>query len=480
MGTIGTCKVGTLRVGASSCVESWDAGVDLLAKDYTVFLGRADSAASELETDLSQEGVDLEASGLGYAYAFAGNADQFAIGSERALTFLLVGVTSSDSGYLCQYDESGPSTDTYALEVYDDGGTKKIRAYVNSDSSPEADSVLTLPGLSGTASDLAVKWASRDNPDAAGASDAVISRITVHNLTTGDHDVREWTHAAFNVGTGGSFAVGASDTLGSGSFGKHVVEIFRLDDRWVTDVELREDLEAITAVQTSTAIVETQHLQVDTGMGVHSRDEWHGPEYQLAARHAHDIPRRFVGVYPNERFRRVPTIEPGTSSGNPDHRLAPGETGSGTPFRIYMPWWFLVPVEDVVDRFWVRFHAKIWVTSGAAKDVGLRVYSTNRRPGNIGEIVLEPPEPPEIYYVGTSFTRDDGAGGSGSHTTLGPLKIARGTGLLEGMTWVGIGYQMDRLDTTLRLEIADLACFHYRRDPSAGDNFFGEVEDLSP
>lgn len=467
----GDCFWGEFAWGGAGCLESWEAGAEVNSKPYTLYLGKADTGTgSDLATDKSQEADNMDGSGASWAYYTAGNADRFAISHPRSIIAVLDGITTSHTGVIAQYDDTPAAASAFSLEVYDDTGTKTLRADING--AADANSKLVLPGLSASASRIIVCWSSRANPDpTAGAGAAVVHEIKAQNTTTGDVNKVQWTSAAQTTTTGKAFTWMAEDSVGTRKFSAALGTAVRFDAHWCTDVELREDWDTQTALPTTATTSERPPLPLDLASGAGDAGEFYGLAPQWAGAAQHSMYRRTAWPLVNRRYRSVTAYR--TTSAGPTIRLAPGSTlyklGRA---HFHGP----IPVHPGCDRAWVQVHAKLYVTSGASVPIGLRVYSFNKRPGDLGKLVLvnENNEPFAKSYVEMVVDRDD-TGGVGSYINFtNLLKLERaGGGIREGKTYIGLAFAIDPAsasgnDANARVEINALHVVQLKAEDTQG------------
>lgn len=395
-------------------MPSYDQGSQAGAKQGTRYL-----AEGTLAVDLSQYNTDFVAVA---SYATEDPCARLDVAAPRTIHAQIDGTPTAE-GVLFHHDNA--STGATRLEM-SAGGT--LRAIEGGTTIGE----LAIDIPNGRTIDVA--WVSELNPETTGDADAVLSWLLAY-----DHDdevpyrAGPWAHAARATDDTSAAAWGA-DPTGADAFTETLQRVSFHDRAW-TLAEIVHTWVSPATPHAPEVAVEHEPLPLTLASGIGDRSERQGPPGAWAAHSLHQLRRRTV-------TGRALVLEPVTltassHTGNAWTRPAVGSSA----YWWRLGWLWPIPVAPTVDRLWVRVHADLWVVSGAAVPVGLRVYSCNRPP------VLADPAGAESYdqrWIGDVFTRDDGEPGAGAWTLKGLLPIRRGTeGLRRDWTYVLLAYAFD-------------------------------------
>lgn len=399
---------------------SWEQGYQTGAKQGTVMLGLdAGSGWSDLATDLSQEATNLTSAA---SSAYETTATRFNISHPRTI-HLSIEVDTGSSGTL--YDQGTGSTRT-RLRV--DGSQNLIAEYGGA-----TLGTLALPGVSGTLETYEVAWISVENPDTTSVSDLVASWLIVHtDGGAGSARLGPFFHRA-KGSTTAEARFGAD--AGGGSTYTDTVNTIGFHRREMTLAEIYNDWVGSTSVPTVEGEILRQDVPLDVSSGIGDQNELQGPPGAWAAYAHRHLRRRTMSG------RSIPlyadTLSTTFHTSNEHVRLAP----ESSDYRINLAWIFAVPVPPTASHLWIRVHADLWVTSGAAVPTGIRAIVANRPPQLANAVGAEAYEQRHRTAV---VTRDDGGSGSGAWSFAELVPIVRGTeGLRQGWAYVMLAYAFD-------------------------------------
>lgn len=413
-------------------MASYDQGDQTGAKQGTRFLGEGGSWA-DLATDLSQYATDFGEND----YLIEDPCARFDVPAPRTIHVRLE-VDDANAGTLFHHANAVAAGPTELVVLA--GGV--LQAGENGVVVGE----LQL-AVDGTARTYDVAWVSEHNPNATGGGDAVASWLVAYNVANGEPlRAGPFLHGARATDDTSAASWGADPSGGDAYDG--AIERVSFHARAWTLAEIVNTWISPSSAPSVEATVEREALPLTLESGVGDRSERQGPPGAWAARALRQLRRRTV------TGRSLP-LAPATITNthhvnNPFVRLAVGSAA----YRWSLAWLWPLPVAPTVSHLWVRVHADLWVDSGEAVPVGLRVYSCNRPPQ------LAVPDGAESFdqaWVGDVVTRDDGEPTAGAWTLSGLLPIRRGTeGLRRGWTYVLIAYAFDPDDESANADNARL------------------------
>lgn len=401
-------------------MPSYEQGYQDGAKQGTRYLGEGATWA-DLATDLSQYATDFTD---GTTYAYEDPCARFDLAAPRTIHAQLE-VGDASEGVVYWHDQAagvGPTlleVQTGGLLIATENGTAIGTLALDVDGTPRA---------------YEVAWVSELNPDATGGGDAVVSWLLAYDTAnTIPLRLGPIAHAARPTDATSAASWGA-DPVGDSAYTDAITRVSLHDRAW-TLAEIVDTWVSTTAAPTVDATVEREALPLTLDSGVGDRSERQGPPGAWSARSLRQLRRRLVT---GRSLRLEPvTLTSSSHTANPWTRLAVGSSA----YRWRLGWLWALPVAPTVSHAWVRVHADLWVTSGAAVPVGLRVYSANRPPVLAD---LDGAEPYDQRWIGDVITRDDEEPGGGEWTLDGLLPIRRGTeGQRRGWTYVMLAYAFD-------------------------------------
>lgn len=401
----------------------FDQGTLTGAKQGTVFLGIG--ATFTLKAiDLSQEFTDLTDNGTGMSETPAPRFDR----SHPRTIYTQIELDTTSSGTIYFQAAAGNETSIVA----DGAGTLEIRN----------DGVLVgsvaVDGLTGGATLYEVAWVSIANPDSETDPTGVLSWILIWDVSAGlAQRAGPFVHAVKPVDTA---EVSWGEDAGGGNVFNEQMNRCGFHHRAMTLAEIHNDFITPTSEPVTLAEIEREPIPLTFESGAGNRNEVQGPPGAWASHSMRRLRRRTV----TGRSIRLDAVTLSTTyhTGNSMVRLAVGST----VYRWRMGWLFAVPVAPVVSHLFVRLHADLWVTGGAAVPFGFRVYSANR-PGQLHNPIGS--ETYEQVWAEDIVTRDDGGAGSGVWSFAENLKIRRGTeGERHDWTYIHIGYAIDPEETS--------------------------------
>jgi hypothetical protein len=390
-------------------------GRDDQAKQSTRYLARGASAVA-CNTDLSQRFLNLSTN---VSYCFEATTTRFNYSHPRTMGFRL-SMDNTHSGLLWRHG-AGANTETFGFSA---ANTLRIQV-ANAVIWTQALSILT-----GSTHTVVVTWRSRANPDAAGAGDAVLSRVDVWNVTAGTHEAFD-VPAHVTKALSSATAVLGANTHPAGTPFSGTMTAFWFENRYQSAAEIANDWVSARS-QPSSDVVNVDQGLPPTAELFDAANHRDGPSKLWAAHATRGLTRRTLSPFVNEVLRVQPTwTHSALTTADPFIRGAPDD---GT-WRMHLSWRRTVPVPHTCTHAWVRLHLRSWTSSGAAVPIGVRIYSMSRLLG----MPLPPadqgaPDPLTSYYLQSVVTRDDDAS-AGEYTVLGLLPLARGrTGIMDGKT----------------------------------------------
>jgi hypothetical protein len=402
-----------------------------------------------LANDQSQ--IDVSMTVVGSTHMYEAETARFVRQHPRTIGWRLEEVTSSSTGYLWVHGsvfgerERVDITTSSLLRVVVNGATVLSQ---------------TVTGLSGSEAELLVAWTSVANPATTGASDAVLSWITIFNVTTGTRQRYSFTHAAKAIpATATDAIVGSFNVAGSTEF-SGVITGFWYSHRAMTLTEIEERWESSTAAPSTDVDAPLDQIPVTRASGIGDADEFYGPAQIVAAASNNALNRRHFSPLVNEVYL-VPaqiTVEMLGSSGAalqvpgaPDHYLL------ATFLRV-------APVPEGANCLWLQAHVRHFKSSGAGSvQCYVRCYSMSKIPTDTHA------DPFVSYYAEVSLlattTPVEG------HLLSGTIPIARGvSGHRRGKTYLCLSVYVDPDDASsqARVEIYDWHVVPRFRQPGAG------------
>ncbi len=397
--------------------EAYQQGYEPLAKQDTLYLGvDGGGGIADLATDLSQY-LDDQATGATWHFE-ASPATRFDLTTEWCAEFD-VDANNADTGRFFTFDCVTAASDYY-LEITAGG---ILNAIVNS----TTVATLTIPGIAAGDQHIVVSWSAQPNPDTTGAANALRSELCAWNVDTGEFNKSVATHVARPAQTG-AMNFWARNTAGGSPF-IGTPHACRFGERFHTASETYVDFVAAVPAPATLTTVYGEGLPANTSTGIHGRDNFHGPAAVWAADKVNRLARRTLTPLVNKRFRDSPTWTDATlSGGDPKVRAAPIDTN----YRMVLGWIQWNDVPETCSHLWVRVHVFSRATSGAAVPVGIRLYSMNGLPGDLGY---------QDAHVTEIVTRDDEVGvtfGEWDVEALVPLKRND-----DGETFLAIALQVD-------------------------------------
>lgn len=400
------------------------------AKPDTVGLWLAD----DLVTDLGQYADDLTVSPVGSWGGFYGafrDAD-----TTRQLT------GEGGREVFVQVDLSATKDKDQvliALGAWDDPGTATFAIALNSTAQIECivdgatSTVHTFSVLTSAVQVVSICWSTRANPDTTGASDALISELSIYGHTDAAfEEVPQWTHA---IGTiydpGVSLSIGGYGNAFGWILDSRQVHAARVGAAWHTNVEFAEDWIAPRTAHGSALPPVLEPLVLGETSQIGRESELIGAaNIGAVAASANANRLRMLTNLINEVYSDARTL---SSTPSPTQRLvtAPGSAA----YKIDASTLRWIP-HPGLGLAWVRVHVMSWVTAGAAVPIGVRCYAFNRPPLGVGPMLEGFPTPAlELDYVGAVITVDHGSTGIGEWLDLGVLRVPRFTGAAP--TWSG-------------------------------------------
>lgn len=400
------------------------------AKPDTVGLWLAD----DVETDLSQYALDLTTSPVGGTFGVTGgfrDADTTrqltgAGGREVYVRVDLRANVDVDQVLVALGPWDDPGAATYAiaissggaLECVIDGATSKAHIFA----------VLTT-----TLQEVSICWSTRANPDTTGASDALISELSIYGHTDAAfEEVDQWTHA---IGTiydpSVSLSVGGYGNAFGWILDSRQVHAARIGAAWHTNVEFAEDWIAARSAHGSALPQVLEPLVLGETSEVGRESELVGAANLGAVWASANANRaRMVTNLVNEVYSDARTL---STTPSPTQRLVTAPGSAAYKLDAASIRWIPHPGLGLA---WVRVHVQSWVTAGAAVPIGIRCYAFNRPPLGVGPLIEGLPAPAlDLDYVGAVLTVDHGSTGVGEWLDLGVLRVPRFTGAAP--TWSG-------------------------------------------
>ena len=391
-------------------------GAQTNAKEDTRFL----ALGGALTTDLSQQLTNITASGAG---AYEAPSTRSVLASERTVSVRWT-ATAAEVGSVLIVCANTAQTDLVWAIATD--GTGRVCGYIGA-------SVGVVQATNPVAAkDYTISISARANPDTTGPGDALISELVIYNHTDATiDDIVQATHAVSAAATGpynlsvGGYWNGAALTNAPT---KPVTEA-RVSATHHPHTEVLEDWTPARPAYAGSAadgIVEP--------LGPRPSSSGLADESQLAGRanfaypaaHALAVRRRSWSPIINE----VLNDDAAMPSAQQAHwaSAVPGDPR----YTFDLAWlrWVSVPTEATHVR--VRVHLRQWVTAGAAVEVGVRCYVSNR-PHTVAKIGAEDAPALETYYGEATSTIDDELG-PGVWLDLGAVAIPRFEGLVAGWT----------------------------------------------
>lgn len=373
------------------------------SKQSTFYLGKSASGLwSELATDLSHY-FDNFTAGAGNASEDIPGSQRFNVSDPRTIG-AVVEIDNADSGSIFQH-----STGSTLLR-FDVSPAGTLRATSNN----TVVGSLTIPGLSGSASQYVLAWASRANPLTTGAGDAVQSWLYAIDVAGGEVARAEFFHAVKNPGLlATSRWGGLSGTFTGVWFAGACQSLTEIARDWGVTSE--------TAPSTDCDL-DLPPLPFTLAMGLGDESQIYGPVPQWAAVHVKHAMRRTWSPLANKVFLSQPTLQSTTGVSSAAYRFAPGSTA----YRMNRGWIHPAPVPPGVTHAWVRLNVRSWVTSGDPVPLGVRVYSMSKLPDKPGGALV-------VRQVGEVITRDDTSSGDGGWDINAIVELAVGD---DGWTYL--------------------------------------------
>lgn len=400
-------------------------GRDDSAKQSTRLLARGASAVA-CNVDISQEQTNLSTN---VSYCFEAATTRFNYSHPRTMGWRLT-ASNAHTGLLFRHGSS-PNTESFGFSA---ANTLRIQV---------ADAVIwtqTLTVLDAGADTVVVTWRTRANPDAAGAGDAVVSRVDVWNVTNGTHEAFDVPAHAAKALQAGATAVFGANTHPAGTAFTGTITAWWYEKRYMSAAEIANDWVSARSAPSSSVVDVPQGLPPAADL-IDDRNEYAGPSMLWAGDSTRKNIRRTLSPFVNEMLRVQPTWTGAELvAADPFIRGAPDDN----TWRMHLSWRRVVPVPHTCTHAWVRVHIRTWTTSGAAVPLGVRMYSFSRIPGMpLPAADQGAPDPLTSYYLQSVVTRDDDAS-AGEYTVLGLLPLARGrTGIMNGRTCFALALKVD-------------------------------------
>lgn len=433
--------------------SSYEQGYNALAKCSTRLLAQGASVTA-CTTDLSQYATNLTA-GTNVVYELT--TSRFNRGAPRTILFRGT-CTNANTGTLYQHGTSS------SLERFELSAANTIRLTVNN----TVVGTFTATVLRASADTVVLAWIVEANPDTTGASNAVLSKVVVYNVTTGSFEIFRATHAAKTLQASTTCFFGAQSTTGTAAFAGTITSIL-YENRAMSPTEIDADWVTTYTPPSSVYTVDLQGIP-PTSLTIDNPNHWHGPAAVWVAEATRRMQRRTLSAFVNDRCRIRPSWQTTTLDG-PFVRRASGDLN----WRMPLGHLRVVPVPDTCNAIAARVHARCWTTSGAAVPTGIRVYSFSRPPA-IGGGGLHGVLGLEKFFDEVVVTRDDDAS-NGAWSYFDPIPIARGkTGIRRGKTYIAIALAIDPYsastnDANARVAVNAVEVVPGFLDPAGGGQF---------
>jgi hypothetical protein len=403
-------------------MPSYDQGFQIGAKFGTVFYGTATAGDwATLAVDLSQDDDDL-VDGTDSIYAI--NDPRFNRSSPRAIHLELT-IANTTDGTLFLQGVSGTEQSLYVVNG-------RIFFAVNGNDV----GLMTPTGLTSTARTHQLAWVTEPNPDATGAGDAELSWLFCWNENTSVASrAGPFPHEAA-AADDDLVVFGAFDSGGTDSYTDDIT-IVSFHHRALTLREVHNDHVTAAGTLSTDCTLDREAIPLTLESGIGAQDQCYGPTHYWAARNHQNLRRRTATA----RAHRFPALSLSDSYASASEEWI--YAVPGTDYRAHLGHIMAIPVQPTCNRLWVRAHVKLWVTSGSAVPIGLRVYSCNRPFALFEEADAEPLE---LSYLGEVVTRNDGALGTGSWTLEGFLTIKRSgsaDAMRESWTYIALAWAID-------------------------------------
>jgi hypothetical protein len=457
------CGFGHADAAGTTPQASWVVG-----SDFGTDTSESEAAVNgipwvEFSTDLQfLTGAKLGTRFLGRAFVNGANGyTQLAVDDSQDDTDMTATATSITEDPAARYDQSHPrtiawratqtNTSTGVIYAQSDGVGGQVQhidtlsGAIRAFRSGVSLASLSLPGVSASSQSFLCAWISIANPDTTGASDAVLSWLVARNLATGAVARQRFTHAAKPASTE-RVSWGDRDGAGTNPF-TGTLTMVGFHDRRMTLSELVNDFVSVTEEPSTEFVEDRMPLPFDIAMGLHSMDELHGPAAAWAARNHQQLRRRLATTM-QVRYTTMPEFQVlgGTQPAPSKMRLAVGSAA----YQWYLGWLHVWPVPAGCNEAWVQLHlTQTEATEVGLTAVGLRVYSMNRPPGNIGGLQPGPGEAEafEQYYAERVLAAgeiDSSQLAAGLPVEIGRLPIARATtGIRAGKTYLAVAFAID-------------------------------------
>lgn len=264
-----------------------------------------------------------------------------------------------------------------------------------------------------------IGWSTRPNPDTTGASDALISEITIRK-DGGDPERWQIKHALWTAPTTRTLSIGGAWV--SSTWTRPTTNPptkVRISRAWHPHVEFEEDWIAARPAYAGTLddwIAEPLPITVASGLG-------DAPEFigranaGFAAAHSRAVERRAWSPLVNECYRAAQSVTEYLA-----RHMLPMPGSAAYKSSVFSLRW--VPVPPGATHAWVRVQVQSWVTGGDAVPVGVRCYAMNRPPTvAIGGLQNQPPPPLDVAYRGKVITENHGSAGTGEWLELGLVRL---------------------------------------------------------
>lgn len=424
-------------------MPSYDQGYQTGSKPGTVFLG-VGPAYSDLAVDLSQSDTDMTDESTSVS---EDPAERYNVSHPRTI-HAQIDMSNSTDGHIF-HQGSGAA-------VMRANGSGSIVLEVNG----SAVQTISIDGLTGLERAYEVAWVSEANPGGAGST-AVASWLVAWDVASATAQrVGPFFHAEKDDDDG---ETRWGEEPGGGSAFDGDINRAGFHHRAMTLAEIYDDWISSASAPSGDASIEREPLPLSVASGQGDRNELQGPSGAWSAKHMQLLRRRTV----TGRAIRL-AAETLTSSHHTTNALTRIAVGS-SDYLWRLGWLWVYPVPETISHVWVRVHADLWVTSGDAVPVGLRMYSATRPPQ-----VNEPAGPYDQRFVGEVVTRDDGGSGAGSWTELGALQLERGEGGRAGWTYFMLAYAVDPAaasanDANARTIINAVHFSPHHQPPGAGE-----------
>lgn len=388
--------------------------LDRLSKPSTVFLSLpAGAGAAALATDVGQY---RDALTNATSYAHESPSIRAALTYPRAVS-LVVDLNRDDEGTLVDHGD-GAGSSSFRIHC---AGSGLIQCY--EDASVRISG--TLPGIDGVTRRYLIHWASR--LEGSGAK----TELLLVNLGSGAILFAAASHAAGSTSEAYNLAINANGAGGADDIPIDRYRTVRIDRRFVTCVEAREDFIAERTPPTVSQVRRVGALVPDSsGLDIASDGSLAGPAHLWSGYTFRENDRRLVGPLVNLRVRNPLEL---TNIYAPAkwYRLAPGSSVLHMPISLL---WYR-PVPGKVNRAHVRIFVWQGIEVGDTCPVEYRMYSMAGLP-------LAGEDAAPFFYRHTAIASLDTNHGSGDGEwlDLGALDLVTDD---WGMTWLGLSISFD-------------------------------------